>query len=133
MSKRGEAMQADVLAVLRRVGRPASAYDVLDALRPDHPKIAPPTVYRALAALTGDGRAHRIESLNAYVACACAGHRQAAIMAICDDCGGVEENIAPDIVAELSSVAGRSGFAAASHVVEIRGVCASCNPEAARK
>ena len=46
-----------------------SAYDLLDELRGKYPKIAPPTVYRALAALIESGQVHRLESLNAYVAC----------------------------------------------------------------
>ena len=51
MSTRGEQMQAQVLSVLKRKGAAMSAYDVLDQLRHEYPKIAPPTVYRALHAL----------------------------------------------------------------------------------
>jgi len=131
MPTRGEQMQAEILAVLRRQDRPQSAYDVLAALRPAHPKIAPPTVYRALAALTADGRAHRLESLNAFVACHHQGHAKASIMSICDDCGGVEENVAPDLLDQLSSIAGRSGFQSTRHVVELHGVCASCSDRSA--
>jgi Fur family zinc uptake transcriptional regulator len=126
MSKRGEKMQADVLAVLRRRGGPLSAYEVLDALRENHPKIAPPTIYRALAALTERGRVHRLESMNAYIACQCDLHMQASILSICGDCGTVEESVAPDLLEELSSVAGKSGFQPSRHVIEIHGLCASC-------
>ncbi len=126
MSKRGERMQADVLAVLCRRGRPLSAYEVLAALRETYPKIAPPTVYRALAALVDTGRVHRLESMNAFVACQCDRHPQAAILSICRDCGTVEESVAPELLAELSGVAGRSGFRPARHVIEIHGTCASC-------
>ena len=45
-------MQAEVLVVLRRRRVPLSAYDVLGELREANPKIAPPTIYRALPALT---------------------------------------------------------------------------------
>jgi Fur family zinc uptake transcriptional regulator len=126
MGKRGEKTQADVLAVLRRRGGPLSAYEVLGELRESHPKIAPPTIYRALAALTERGRVHRLESMNAFIACQCDRHMQASILSICDDCGTVEESVAPDLLEELSSVAGRSGFPPARHVIEIHGLCASC-------
>lgn len=126
MSKRGEKMQADVLAVLRRRGGPLSAYEVLGELRESHPKVAPPTIYRALAALTERGRVHRLESMNAFIACQCDRHMQASILSICDDCGTVEESVAPDLLEELSSVAGKSGFRPARHVIEIHGLCASC-------
>jgi len=126
MSKRGEKMQADVLAILRRRGGPLSAYDVLGELRESHPKVAPPTIYRTLAALTDRGRVHRIESMSAYIACQCDRHMQASILSICGDCGTVEESVAPDLLEELSSVAGKSGFQPSRHVIEIHGLCASC-------
>ena len=126
MSKRGEKTQADVLAVLRQRGGPLSAYDVLRELRATNPRIAPPTIYRALAALRESGRVHRLESLNAFIACRCDRHTQASILSICDDCGTVEESVAPELLEDLSSVAGRSGFRPSRHVIEIHGICASC-------
>ncbi len=63
MGKRGEKTQADVLAVLRRRGGPMSAYEVLGALRERHPKIAPPTIYRALAG-DHDALRQRLAALN---------------------------------------------------------------------
>jgi Fur family zinc uptake transcriptional regulator len=119
-------MQADVLAILRRRSRPLSAYDLLGELRESHPKIAPPTIYRALAALTERGRVHRLESMNAFIACQCDRHTQASILSICHGCGTVEESVAPDLLEDLSSIAGKSGFQPARHVIEIHGLCASC-------
>jgi len=127
MSKRGEKTQADVLAVLRQRGRPLSAYDVLRELRATNPRIAPPTIYRALAALRESGRVHRLESLNAFIACRCDRHLQASILSICDDCGTVEESVAPDLLEAISGVAKSSGFQPARHVIEIRGLCATCS------
>jgi len=119
-------MQADVLAVLRRRRGPLSAYDVLGELRDANPRIAPPTIYRALAALTERGRVHRLESMNAFIACQCDRHLHASILSICDDCGTVEESVAPDLLDAISSIAGKSGFRPARHVIEIHGLCASC-------
>ena len=126
MSKPGEKTQAEVLSILRRHRRPLSAYDVLGELRQSNPKIAPPTIYRALAALTEHGRAHRLESLNAFIACRCERHHHSSIMSICVDCGTVEESFAPDVLRELSNIAGKSGFAPMRHVIEVHGLCASC-------
>ena len=126
MSRRGEKVQAEVLAVLHRRRGPLSAYDILGELRVAHPKIAPPTVYRALAALRERGRVHRLESLNAFIACQGGRHRHASILSICDDCGIVEESVAPDLLKALSSIIGKSGFAPLRHVIEVHGLCASC-------
>ena len=126
MSKRGEKVQAEVLAILSRQRGPLTAYDVLGELREANPKIAPTTIYRALAVLMDHGRAHRIESLNAYIACQCDGHRQASVLSICDDCGAVEESVAPSVLKELSRIASRSGFAPTRHVIELHGLCEAC-------
>ncbi|MDE0113863.1 MAG: Fur family transcriptional regulator [Albidovulum sp.] len=126
MTRQGQRIQKEVLVILRRHLIPRSAYDVLGELRQISPKIAPPTVYRALAALTQRGRVHRLESLNAFIACQCDQHQNASILSICDDCGTVEESVAPDLVEELSGIAGQSGFAPTRHVIEVHGLCASC-------
>ena len=56
-----------VFEVLRAADGPVSAYDIMDRLKPDRPRIAPTTVYRALEHLIRAGRVRRIESLNAYL------------------------------------------------------------------
>ena len=119
-------MQAEVLAVLRSHGTPMSAYEMLGCLREENPRLAPPTIYRALAALTDRGSVHRLESLNAFIACRRDRHRQASILSICDDCGWVEENVSADLLETLSGIAAQSGFAPARHVVEVHGQCAAC-------
>ncbi|MEM0946186.1 MAG: Fur family transcriptional regulator [Pseudomonadota bacterium] len=126
MGKRGEEHQSEVLMILRGADRPLSAYDVLAELRPSNPRIAPPTVYRALAALSDRGLIHRLESLNAFIACHCDDH-QHAVLSICDDCGSVEETEAPELLTNLESLAAKSGFKAARHVVEVHGVCSTCD------
>ncbi|WP_424943266.1 transcriptional repressor [Aliiroseovarius crassostreae] len=130
MRQQGEKIQAEILSVLRHHPIPMSAYDIQDMLRSSHPKIAPPTVYRALSSLMGKGHVHRLESLNAFVACQCLGEKQgekhSAILSVCGDCGVVEESISSDVLDQLSCVAGQSGFQASRHVIEVHGRCAAC-------
>lgn len=133
MGERGKAIQDEVLAILRRREGPSSAYEVLGALRETVPNAAPPTVYRALKALTGSGAVHRLESLNAFMACKCAEHTQPSVMSICDDCGSVQERVAPDVLDQLTSVMSESGFAPRRQVIEVFGTCSDCGSgEAAR-
>lgn len=129
MEKPSKAWHAEILEVIEKSAAPVSAYDVLAEMRSFNPKMAPPTVYRALASLTELGHIHRLESMNAYVACQCESHSKAAVLSICDDCGTVEENVAPELLSNLTSIVGETGFSAKRHVIEVHGVCESCTPE----
>src|SRR5690606_9624291 len=61
--------QTLVLDALEKADAPLSAYTILDRLRGDGLR-APLQVYRALEKLLSAGLVHRLESLNAFVACA---------------------------------------------------------------
>jgi len=119
-------MQAELLALLRQRRSPMSAYELLAELRHGYPRLAPPTVYRALATLLRRGGVHRIESLNAFVACQCESHKAAAVLSICDDCGTVEESVSSRLLDELSTLVASSGFALKRHIIEVHGQCAAC-------
>lgn len=104
---------------------PASAYQILDGLRPEG-VTAPPTVYRALDQLVVRGLAHRVESLNAFVACSHPRHADGNAFAICQDCGGLEEILDKDVSIALETLAGRKGFAIAHAAIELTVTCADC-------
>lgn len=118
-----------VLAILQRSETPLTAYKILAEMRERNPKAAAPTVYRALDALVKSGCVHRVESINAFVACQRERHDCPAVMSICDECGLVEERSAPRLVGELSNMVAASGFAPQRHVIEVHGRCASCDSE----
>src|SRR5690348_13743363 len=116
-----------VLGTLAHADAPLSAYDILDKLRDDGLR-APLQVYRALDKLVERGLAHRLESLNAFVACAdvhC--HRKGILaFAICEDCGKVDE-FSDDVVQErLNGWGERAGFKATRATIELRGQCREC-------
>ena len=81
-----------VLQALLSSHRPLGAYEVIDKLAKSMPRPAPITVYRALDFLMTNSLVHRIESRNAYLACA-HDHDQASLVAflICERCGSVGE------------------------------------------
>ena len=120
--------QTLVLDTLTQAEAPLSAYTILDQLRGQGFR-APLQVYRALERLIADGMVHRLESLNAFVACAHAqGHAHETIaFAICDDCGQVSEFADEDIEASLASWAKREHFTAHKTTIELRGRCAACS------
>jgi len=100
------------------------AYELLAAFKANGPT-APPTVYRALDALVQVGLAHRLPSLNAYIACRHDGVAHAAVFLICDECRSTEEIQGP-AKAILEQVRANSAFQVSDVAVEIRGRCAVC-------
>ncbi|MGR3614823.1 MAG: Fur family transcriptional regulator [Paracoccaceae bacterium] len=126
MRKQASTRQSDILGVLRSCDRPMTAYQILERLQDDEPDIAPPTVYRTLSALTDQGRAHRLESIKAFVPCRCAHAESVPVLAICNDCGTVEEHDGSDLMPTLNSLITPSAFQPQRHIVEIHGHCSAC-------
>ncbi len=126
MRKRSEARQSEILALLRAQVKPMSAYQILSALQENEPDIAPPTVYRTLTALTDQGRAHRLESIKAFVPCKCDHADSVSVLAICGDCGSVDEHDGDTVLSKLAPLVTSTGFTAKRHVVEIHGRCSAC-------
>lgn len=129
MQTRGQQVQSEVLAILRQCGGPLSAYKVLEEMRQTTARMAPTTVYRALAALTEKGDVRRLESLNAFVACQSLQQVQSPVLSICDDCGRVDESAASEVLDALSVVTDQLGFRPACHIIELRGLCGSCTDD----
>lgn len=116
-----------VLGTLNHAPAPLSAYDILDRLRAEGLR-APLQIYRALDKLVERGLAHRLESLNAFVACADAHcHRKGLIaFAICEGCGKVDEFADAVIEERVGGWARDTGFKVEQTTMEIRGRCAAC-------
>lgn len=114
-----------IVRALRQSGRPVSAYELIEQLRDDG-ITAPPTVYRALNRLIEEGLAHKLESKNAFVACAHPCHEGMAIFALCDRCGSVTEFDDHTVVRRLKGWARKSEFALRQMTLELRGECAQC-------
>lgn len=119
--------QALVFGALTDAAQPLSAYTILDRVRADGVR-APLQVYRALEKLMELGCVHRIESLNAFVACrqpGCSTHASLAFT-ICDKCGTVGEVADHHLDQELSSMTRRAGLVPTRSTIELRGICEPC-------
>ncbi len=126
--KRGQKMtriRRKVLRLLLEAPEPAKAYDLLNKLDGEG-SAKPPTIYRALDFLQDVGLAHKIESLNAYVACGHASHAHTAVFLICNICGGAEELHAVKTIEALKAESLAAQFKIEHAVIEARGTCRKC-------
>lgn len=115
-----------VLELLWRAHEPMRAYDILEKLGTEGFGSQPPVVYRALDFLIEHGFAHKIECLNAYLACDCPGAAHGAKFLICTGCNRVAEFDDRAIAKALSKVAEGSGFAIGRATLEVEGLCPDC-------
>lgn len=113
-----------VLEILLESHAAMGAYDVLARLAVEGLGSQPPVAYRALAFLTEQGFAHRIERLNAFVACAHPGAAHDPAFMICRACGAVAE---AEGVPPLGATAKAAGFVIEQTVVEAEGLCPGCH------
>lgn len=116
-----------VLELLIDQHAPAKAYDLLPQL---DKQAKPPTIYRALDFLVRMGLAHRIESLNAFVACGVGACERSTIFLICDGCGGAHEFDAGHALVDLAAAANKDGFSIRRTMIEASGLCAACQQAA---
>lgn len=109
-----------VLELLLDSEGPVKAYDLLSLLKPGG-NAQPPTVYRALDFLAEAGLIHKVEALNAYMACVHGDDEGGAELFICETCGRVMERHLDPGVSE-----GPEGFEVRRSVIEHYGHCEDC-------
>ena len=128
-------IRARVLGLIADGGKPLKAYDLLDRIRLDNSRegegagaAAPPTVYRALDFLMANGFIHKLESVNAFVACHHPDTAQHSVpFLICDRCHSAVELEDKQVVAALDERARALGFVPQAQTLEVHGLCARCN------
>ena len=132
--RKGAQHAANILGALMAADRPLSAYALLDHLRPTG-VAAPLTIYRALDKLIETGQVHRIETLNAFVACKSGAHHahthdhahdHTVVFTICETCGAVDEFADPRLCHQISESLASKGFVPRGTALEVRGRCGIC-------
>jgi len=121
------ALRKQVLEMIWARHEPMLAYDLLEQLRSENRRAAPPTVYRALDFLLEQGLIHRIESLNAYVGCSDPVEQHAGQFLICGQCKAVVEMEDEEINRLMNERARQAGFRVQRQTVELQGLCSRCD------
>ena len=128
-AKRGTRLteqRKDVLASVAESHSAVGAYEIIERMATSGARPAPITIYRALDFLLEHELVHKIESRNAYVACAGVHFNSQPTLLICDQCGIVEEVIDPTTNANLKNTADARSFDVNKTVIELSGTCNQC-------
>ncbi len=115
-----------VLEMLLQEHRALGAYAILDRLRDEGFGSQPPVAYRALDFLVANGFVHKIERLNAFVACSHPGATHSPAFMICRKCDAVAEAQSTPAKGVLGAAARAAGFEIERTVVEAEGLCPDC-------
>jgi Fur family zinc uptake transcriptional regulator len=131
MKERGEQwteMRSAVFEALAGFDKPASAYDIAEAVSSSRGKrVAANSVYRILDLFVGANLARRVESANAYVANAHPGCLHDCIFLICDRCGQATHLDDDKLSGGVREAAASAGFEQVRPVIEVRGTCHECS------
>jgi Fur family transcriptional regulator, zinc uptake regulator len=121
-------IRRDVYQLLCRHGQPVGAYELLDELKKTRPRAAPVTVYRALDFLLEAGLAHKINKLNAFMACRGSDLSHSGLMLICSRCSNVIELEDRGVESSIQRSAADLKFKTGDELVEVVGTCSACRP-----
>lgn len=120
-------MRASIFEALSGFDRPASAYDIAEAVSKSRGRrVAANSVYRILDLFVGANLARRVESVNAYVANAHPDCLHDCIFLVCDNCGQATHIDDDSLSGGVRAAAAKAGFAAERPVIEVHGRCADC-------
>jgi Fur family zinc uptake transcriptional regulator len=122
-------MRAAVFTALAAFDRPASAYDIAEAVsKAQDRRVAANSVYRILDLFVAKNLARRVESANAYVANQHPDCLHDCIFLICDNCGQTVHIDDDRLSGGVRDAAKSAGFSAPRPVIEVRGKCGDCEP-----
>jgi Fur family transcriptional regulator, zinc uptake regulator len=120
-------MRASIFDALRGFDKPASAYDIAEAVsKSEGRRVAANSIYRILDLFVAANVARRVESANAYIANEHPDCVHDCIFLVCDTCGQTTHLDDDSLTGNVRAAASAAGFQPVRPVIEVRGKCADC-------
>jgi Fur family transcriptional regulator, zinc uptake regulator len=120
-------MRASIFDALRGFDKPASAYDIAEAVsKSEGRRVAANSIYRILDLFVTANVARRVESANAYIANEHPDCVHDCIFLVCDTCGQTTHLDDDSLTGNVRAAASAAGFRPMRPVIEVRGKCADC-------
>jgi Fur family zinc uptake transcriptional regulator len=124
--KRFTNQRKEVLRIIATSEKALGAYDILEQMNLEGKRQALVTAYRALGFLLEMNFVHRLNSLNAFVACISSHKDHTAQFLICHYCKYVGELNNQKISDQIEKYAIEAGFEVNHQQIEIIGKCNKC-------
>tara|TARA_Y100001970_G_C13660828_1_gene568252 strand:+ start:63 stop:518 length:456 start_codon:yes stop_codon:yes gene_type:complete len=120
-------LRKKVFSIIAKDHKPAKAYDILGLLQKEDNSAKPSTVYRTLDFLLEHNLIHKLHISNSYVSCTHPLKHQKCYFLICSKCNQVSEYCDDQISKEINQIALKNNFKVSESIVEVKGVCKTCN------
>lgn len=124
--KKFGANQTLVLDALLLNHQASSAYEIVECIAKTNKRLQPVQVYRALDTLINMGLVHRVQSMNAYIACTSDEEHHIPQLLFCSSCKRVAELTNNTISSLISKTVKQAQFKLDYGLVELVGLCPEC-------
>ncbi|MDR2406315.1 MAG: transcriptional repressor [Deltaproteobacteria bacterium] len=119
-----------VLETLIKAPGPVKAYDLIESLKTNGRSLTPSSIYRTLEFFIQTGLVHRVNSLNAFVACTDHKSHHNPVILVCPSCQATAEVNDEGLYTSIFNRLNAMDFFAKEGSVEVRGLCKKCAKEA---
>jgi Fe2+ or Zn2+ uptake regulation protein len=116
-----------VIEILSKAQKPASAYEIQDLLRQQGKYLNHVTIYRVLELLCHLKLAHNLPSGKSFTKCTLGNREGCHRFMICHNCGTIKEYVDDKICRSEKKVARDIGFYTQYHISESYGLCSDCH------
>jgi Fur family zinc uptake transcriptional regulator len=123
------------MGILLKADKPVKAYYLIEESARHGHRLTPASVYRVLDFLMKTGFVHKVNALNAYVACSEHDNNtdHQPLLLVCRSCQKTTEINDPDISTLLYARLGALGHSVKGGSIEVNGQCRLCSKKLGSK